>query len=74
MDKELIIAQMQGKFRLMVFSNVGHIVHEDNPEATYEMIDDYINIFKITAKMCDMKPIVGKLGTNKPNIIKYDEN
>jgi len=29
MDKELTIAQMQGKFKLVVLDNVGHTIHED---------------------------------------------
>ena len=31
MDKELTIAQMQGKFKLVVLENVGHVIHEDQP-------------------------------------------
>jgi protein phosphatase methylesterase 1 len=30
MDKELTIAQMQGKFRMIVIDNVGHVIQEDN--------------------------------------------
>ena len=74
MDKDLTIAQMQGKFKLCVFSNVGHIIQEDDPKATFEMIDNFITTFKIPEKLTEVKPIVGKLGTNKPIIIKYDEN
>ena len=32
MDKELTIAQMQGKFKLVVFDHVGHVIHEDQPK------------------------------------------
>ena len=31
MDKELMIAQMEGKFKLVVLENVGHCVQEDSP-------------------------------------------
>lgn len=31
MDKELTIAQMQGKFKLVVVDQVGHVIHEDKP-------------------------------------------
>ena len=31
MDKELTIAHMQGKFKLVVVDNVGHVIQEDNP-------------------------------------------
>ena len=69
-----MIAQMQGKFKLSVFSNVGHIIHEDNPKATYEMVDGFIKTFRIPGKIADIKPIVGKLGTSSPNFKKYEEN
>jgi protein phosphatase methylesterase 1 len=74
MDKELTIAQMQGKFKLCVFNNVGHLVHEDNPEATYSMINDFITTFRIPSNMSDLKPIVGKLGSSRPTYEKYEEN
>jgi protein phosphatase methylesterase 1 len=74
MDKDLTIAQMQGKFKLSVIANVGHIVHEDNPKETFDIIDDFIKTFRITGKMADMKPIVGKLGTLNPINKKYEEN
>lgn len=74
MDKELTIAQMQGKFKLCVFSNVGHIIHEDDPHSTIKMIENFINTFKIPANMKDLKPIIGKLGSTTPKVIKYDEN
>lgn len=31
MDKELTIAHMQGKFKLVVVDNVGHVIQEDRP-------------------------------------------
>jgi protein phosphatase methylesterase 1 len=74
MDKELTIAQMQGKFKLCVLNNVGHLIHEDNPSATFEIIENFINTFRIPSKMQDLKPIVGKLGSANPKIIKYEEN
>ncbi len=74
MDKELTIAQMQGKFKLCVINNVGHIVHEDNPKETYSIIDDFIKTFRIPGRIQDVKPIVGKLGNSSPSIKKYEEN
>ncbi|KAI1300542.1 carboxyl methyl esterase activity protein, partial [Mortierella claussenii] len=32
LDKDMTIAQMQGKFQLLVFTNSGHNVQEDEPE------------------------------------------
>ena len=33
MDQELTIAHMQGKFKMVVIDNVGHVIQEDRPEA-----------------------------------------
>lgn len=34
LDKDLMIGQMQGKYQLVVFSNSGHFIQEDEPENT----------------------------------------
>jgi protein phosphatase methylesterase 1 len=45
LDKELTIAQMQGKFKLIVIHNVGHSVQEDDYKATarelYQLVKDF---------------------------------
>jgi protein phosphatase methylesterase 1 len=33
MDKDLTIAHMQGKFKMVVIDNCGHVIQEDRPEA-----------------------------------------
>lgn len=38
LDKTLMIGQMQGKFQLEVVSNVGHMLHEDNPGRIAEIV------------------------------------
>ncbi len=38
MDKELTIAHMQGRFKLMVLENVGHIIHEDEPRKVAQIL------------------------------------
>ena len=74
MDKELTIAQMQGKFKLSVISNVGHIIHEDDPKKTAEVIDNFVKIFRIPALFKDIKPIIGKIqGSGAPQK-RIDEN
>ena len=55
MDKDLTIAQMQGKFKLSVINNVGHIVHEDDPNETYKLIDDFIKTFRITSLLSRLR-------------------
>jgi hypothetical protein len=74
MDTDLTIAQMQGKFKLSVVNNTGHIIHEDDPSETYKIIDGFIKKFRIPARVQDIKPIIGKLGGVPNKIIKFDEN
>lgn len=74
MDKDLTIAQMQGKFKLKVIRNVGHIIHEDDANGAYEVIEEFINTFRIPPLIADVKPIIGKLGSSNPKIIKYEQN
>jgi len=42
MDKELTIAQMQGKFKLVVLDNVGHVIHEDQPRRVAEVFHQFL--------------------------------
>ena len=48
MDKELMIAQMQGKFKLVTFKGkVGHSVHEDDPLGTAAELLKFIEDFRV---------------------------
>lgn len=38
MDKEMIVAQMQGKFQLAVVRESGHVIQEDRPEELAEIV------------------------------------
>lgn len=38
LDKDLMIGQMQGKYQLTVMADVGHCVHEDDPEKLAEVV------------------------------------
>ncbi|BGP56855.1 Protein phosphatase methylesterase 1 [Rhodotorula sphaerocarpa] len=38
LDKDLLIGQMQGRYQLEVFPDVGHCVHEDAPSRTAETL------------------------------------
>ena len=49
MDKELTIAQMQGKFKLVVLDQVGHVIHEDQPRKVAQCFHDFLVHFKIPA-------------------------
>jgi protein phosphatase methylesterase 1 len=65
MDKELTIAQMQGKFKLVVFtSQVGHLVHEDDPDQTADNLLKFLKQFRIplnTAQLSEMEALgIGK--------------
>ena len=50
MDKELTIAQMQGKFKLTVIENVGHNMQEDNPKRVAESFMHFLEQFRIPEK------------------------
>jgi protein phosphatase methylesterase 1 len=41
LDKDLMIGQMQGKYQLIVFSDVGHSLQEDAPQRTAETLVDF---------------------------------
>lgn len=74
LDKELTIAQMQGKFQLSIVNNVGHVIHEDNPHKVIQVIEEFLHTFRITTKLSEMQPIIGKLGSHRlGNIVKYSE-
>lgn len=47
LDKDLMIAQMQGKFQNILIPTAGHAVHEDQPDQTAKVINDYLerNLF-----------------------------
>lgn len=49
LDKELMVAQMQGKFQMQVLSSVGHIVHEDAPDRVAENIASFLARNRIIA-------------------------
>lgn len=41
LDKELMVGQMQGKYQLTVFPDVGHCLQEDAPEKTAKLLVDF---------------------------------
>eukprot|EP01120_Amphizonella_sp_Union-15-10_P004023 TRINITY_DN14506_c0_g1_i1.p1 TRINITY_DN14506_c0_g1~~TRINITY_DN14506_c0_g1_i1.p1 ORF type:complete len:140 (-),score=27.58 TRINITY_DN14506_c0_g1_i1:19-438(-) len=47
LDKEMMVAQMQGKFQLAVVSSCGHQIQEDDPSKTVEIILTFLQRFKI---------------------------
>ena len=71
MDKELMIAQMQGKFKMVVLYNVGHVMQEDDAPNTANNIYSMITQFKIpiTVQEIDDCAKVG-IGKFHPNIKK----
>ncbi|KAH7104014.1 protein phosphatase methylesterase [Auriculariales sp. MPI-PUGE-AT-0066] len=41
LDKPLMIGQLQGKFQLVIVPGVGHLVHEDDPGRTAEILIEF---------------------------------
>jgi len=46
LDKDLSIAQMQGKFQLTMFPSVGHTIQEDDPKRTAEALLQFQQRYK----------------------------
>jgi len=62
LDKELIIGQMQGKFKYQIITESGHIVQEDNPKALAKSFKDFIAIFHIHEKADHQEVITSASG------------
>ena len=62
MDKELTIAQMQGKFKLVVLDNVGHVIHEDQPRKVAEVFHQFLDQFKIPTKYAEQLVVTSVSG------------
>ena len=54
MDKDLSIVQIQGKYKLSILRNVGHIMHEDVTDKVMGVIDDFIHTFRIAHQLNEM--------------------
>jgi protein phosphatase methylesterase 1 len=72
LDKELTIAQMQGKFKLTVLHNVGHSVQEDDFKGTARMLYEFMKDFRIPMTLSEVseKQLVG-IAHFHPNLNKY---
>ncbi|KAM9997885.1 hypothetical protein ACTFIY_007541 [Dictyostelium cf. discoideum] len=46
LDRELTIAQMQGKFQLILLPLCGHVIQEDDPKSTSEALIEFIKRLK----------------------------
>ena len=53
MDKDLTIAHMQGKFKMVVVDNVGHVIQEDRPEAVAEIFMSFLEKFRINSQVSE---------------------
>jgi protein phosphatase methylesterase 1 len=72
MDKELTIAQMQGKFKLVILHNVGHSVQEDDFKGTAKACYDLLKDFRIPLNLSEKaeKELVG-IANFHPHLVKY---
>jgi protein phosphatase methylesterase 1 len=67
MDKELTIAQMQGKFKLIVYTTqVGHLIHEDDPDQTADNFLKFLKQFRIPLNISQLAEMES-LGIGKFN-------
>lgn len=72
MDKELTIAQMQGKFKLTILHGVGHSVQEDDYKGTARMLYEFLKDFRIPMTLSEVgeKELVG-IANFHPNLNQY---
>ena len=62
MDKELTIAQMQGKFSMKVIHDCGHVVQEDQPAQVATAIQEFIDTFKFPVDYTQQHFIINAQG------------
>lgn len=62
MDKELTIAQMQGKFKLVVLENVGHAIQEDQPKKVVQVFHEFLTHFRIPEKWNEQMVVTSASG------------
>lgn len=48
-DRQMMIAQMQGKFKHTVFSTVGHVIQEDDPGRLCAELHSFVNTFRLNS-------------------------
>lgn len=72
MDKELTIAQMQGKFKLTVLHGVGHSVQEDDFKGFAKMLYNFLKDFRIPTTLAEVaqKQLVG-IANYHPTLADY---
>ncbi|KAK8814293.1 hypothetical protein WA158_008155 [Blastocystis sp. Blastoise] len=61
LDKELTIAQMQGKFQMVVLNGLGHHLHEDNPREMSHVLQRYLWRYKFISEELEKELVKEKL-------------
>ena len=56
LDRELTVGQMQGKFQMQVLPQVGHTVHEDNPDRVAEVLAGFLVRNKFCPALDNFRP------------------
>jgi protein phosphatase methylesterase 1 len=75
MDKDLTVAQMQGKFRLVVLHDTGHSVMEDDPTNMAMELNDFLSKFRVPTTMQELASMKLKgIGSFHPNVKSYTKN
>jgi len=50
LDKDLTIAHMQGKFKMVVVDNTGHVIQEDRADFVAQVFKQFLDKFHIPTK------------------------
>lgn len=69
LDKEMTIAQMQGKFQIQMLPSSGHAVHEDQPLKIAQKISTYLARFKLAEQINTKRSAISipKYGSSLPS-------
>ena len=46
-DRDMMIAQMQGKYKHTILHGVGHVVQEDNPQEIARQLLEFVHTFRL---------------------------
>ncbi|MFH4978639.1 hypothetical protein AB6A40_005348 [Gnathostoma spinigerum] len=57
LDKDLMVAQMQGKFQYTILPKVGHVIQEDSPASMAETLARFVERFKLTRMLFSFRDV-----------------
>ena len=62
MDKDLTVAHMMGKYKMVVVDNCGHVIQEDQPVKVAEAFIEFLATFKIPVNHSEQQYVTSVSG------------